>query len=217
MKKNIRNSVLTALALAIQCAAIGWLIWRYESIVRFGTEVRFKCQAYDPYDPLRGRYLRTTVNERCTNFVGFTVDTTNMYRCRNNLYAKVEPSTNGLWRVAAVAESPQSDGSLWVEPESCSIDYSIPWSAKGKEESHEAFANRRRTSPLVATVSLPDQLFINERIAPEAEKVLRDATSRGGKGAVAVYRARDGEIVITDIEIDGKSVISLTRDAIRNK
>ena len=66
-------------------------------------------------------------------------------------------------------------------------------------------------------MALPDQLFLNEHLAPAAEKVLRDATSAKGKGAVAVYRARDGEIVITDIEIDGKSVIARARENAQNE
>ena len=39
---------LTCAALALQVSAVGWLVWRYERIVRKGTEVRLKCRAYDP-------------------------------------------------------------------------------------------------------------------------------------------------------------------------
>ena len=45
-----------------------------------------------------------------------------------------------------------------------------------------------------------------------AEQVLGGATSTNGKGAVAVYRVKGGDIVITDIEIDGKSVTALARE-----
>ena len=54
---------------------------------------------------------------------------------------------------------------------------------------------------------MPNQLFINETIAKKAEKILQEATSvKGKKGAVAVYRVLNNEIVITDIEIEDKSV-----------
>ena len=209
MKASRTNALLTVVVLAIQCAAIGWLIWRYEDIVRNGTEVRFLCQAYDPYDPLRGRYLRTTVREVCPG-EGFIED----WRGRNaTLYAKLEPSTNKLWRVVSVAEAPQGDG-LWVKPRSVYIERAIKWSDRRKGESWDDFEKRRNASPQVTSVVLPDQLFVNERLAPVAEKVLRDATSAKGKGAVAVYRAKNGEIVITDIEIDGKSVLALARAAV---
>ena len=68
MKIN-KGFVIAAVALVVQIAAIGWLVWRYERIVLNGTEVRLRCQAYDPYDPLRGRYLSMTVWEDCTNIL----------------------------------------------------------------------------------------------------------------------------------------------------
>lgn len=213
MNVNMKKMVCVAVALVVQCVAIGWLIWRYESIVRGGTEVRFRCEAYDPYDPLRGRYLNTTVRESCTNFVDFAAEKGKTWEFRNRLYAKLELSTNGLWCVVAVALTPSDDGGLWVKPKRSSVEQLITWSDKGRTESYEDFEKRRERSPLVARVWMPDQLFVNENVASAAEKVLREATSAKGKGAVAVYRVRGGEIVITDIEIAGKSVLALARES----
>ncbi len=215
MNANRRNAVLAAAVLAVQCLAIGWLIWRYESIVRFGTEVRFRCEAYDPYDPLRGRYLRTTVRERCDAYTGFPEEKDPdiyAYRTYGRMYAKLEPSTNGLWRVSAVADAPKDDGGLWINPTWARIEHSVSWGDQKDGESSNDFSKRRRESPYVAVVSLPDQLFVNERLAPAAEKVLREATSDSGKEAVAVYRVKDGEIVITDIEIGGRPILELARE-----
>lgn len=213
MNVTMKKLVCVAVALVVQCVAIGWLVWRYESIVRGGTEVRFRCEAYDPYDPLRGRYLNTTVRESCTNFVDFAAEKGKTWEFRNRLYAKLEPSTNGLWCVVAVALTPSDDGGLWVKPKRSSVEQLITWSDKGRTESYEDFEKRRERSPLVARVWMPDQLFVNENVASAAEKVLREATSAKGKGAVAVYRVRGGEIVITDIEIAGKSVLALARES----
>ena len=196
------KTLIVAVALVAQVAAIGWLIWRYERVVSQGTEVRFACQAYDPYDPLRGRYLRTRVSEDCTN-MAFRVCETNRHEFRNKMFARLEPnSTNRLWRVAEVAVEPRAEG-LWVRPKGSSIDYRLGWSDRGKDEKWEDFNKRQKASGLKAVVTFPDQLFVNEKLAPEAEKVLRKHT---GKSAVAVYRVLDGEMVITDIEINGKSV-----------
>ena len=197
-----KKTLIIAVALVAQVAAISWLIWRYECVVSQGVEVRFACQAYDPYDPLRGRYLRTRVSEDCTN-MAFQVGETNRYEFRNKLFARLEPNgTNGLWRVAEVAEHPRAEG-LWVRPKGSSVEYRIGWSERGKDEKWENFSKRRERSGWKAVVTFPDQLFVNEKLAPEAEKVLRKAT---GKSAVAVYRVYKGEIVITDIEVEGKSV-----------
>ena len=204
-----RKTLVVAVAVVAQVAAIGWLIWRYERVVSQGTEVRFACQAYDPYDPLRGRYLRTRVSEDCTN-MAFRVCETNRYQFRDKLFARLEPNgTNGLWRVAEVAVEPGTEG-LWVRPKSSSIEYRLGWSDRGKNEEWDDFDKRKKASGLKAVVTFPDQLFVNEKLAPEAEKVLRKHT---GKSAVAVYRVLNGEMVITDIEIDGKPITQFTREA----
>ena len=197
-----KKTLIIAVALVAQVVAISWLIRRYERVVSQGVEVRFACQAYDPYDPLRGRYLRTRVSEDCTN-MAFQVGETNRYEFRNKLFARLESNgTNGLWRVAEVAAHPRAEG-LWVRPKGSSVEYRIGWSERGKDEKWENFSKRRERSGWKAVVTFPDQLFVNEKLAPEAEKVLQKAA---GKSAVAVYRVYKGEIVITDIEVEGKSV-----------
>jgi len=173
--------LIAVVVLAVQCLAIGWLIVRYERIVQKGTEIRFRCQAYDPYDPLRGRYLRMTVRETTKNVAdwGEQYD----YRNRDKYFVRVEPSTNGLWQVTAAAFTPTGDG-LWVKPKSISVSY--------KDS---------------VTAIFPDQLFVNEKIASEAEALL----SKKMNDAVAVYRVLNGEIVLTGIEIGGKSILEQVR------
>lgn len=215
MKKNIRKTVCVAVALAVQCAAIGWLIGRYENIVRNGTEVRFRCAAFDPYDPLRGRYLRTSVSESCTNIVGVALAGDNYWNYRDKFVARLEPSTNGLWRVAAAALEPQNDGGIWAKPISSRAERSVSWENRGKDGSSADFENRRAASPFKVTFTFPDQLFVNERVAPAAERVLREMTNSGK--AVAVYRVKGSEIVMTGIEVDGKSIVSCAREAMSSK
>jgi len=201
MKKS--QFLFTVAVLAVQCLAIGWLIVRYERVMQKGTEIRFKCQAYDPYDPLRGRYLRMTVNEMTTNFPS---SVTNRYEYSNKFVVRVEPSTNGLWRVAEAAFEPTGDG-VWVKPKSSEVDYRLPRSAQGKDEKWPTFEKRREASGLVVRVSFPNQLFVNEKLAPAAEKLLREKTH----DAIAVYRVLNGEIVLTGIEIGGKSILEQVR------
>lgn len=214
MKANRKKIAFVLAALAVQCAAIGWLIWRYEDVVQNGIEVRFKCSAYDPADPFRGRYLRLSVVEECTNLLervdGQEWDT----RSRHNqgLFAELEESADGYWFVLAVADAPQGDSGIWIKPKRVQIEHAVRWGDRLDGESYDDFAKRREASPLIAMVSMPDQLFMNERLAPVAEDALREAVAQEGKGAVAVYRVKDGEIVITDVEIDGKPVGAMARE-----
>ncbi|GEM_PF-479022 len=215
MSKKHKTIGIAAI-LAIQCLLLGWLIFRYERIVSQGTEVRFPCQAYDPYDPFRGRYLNTRVEESVLWMKG--VPTEEEYRHWNetrDLYARLEPRNDGtnLYRVAEVAKVPGKDG-LWVKPEDTHI-----FSTPASEENSEKIEVQTDETPPVAIppetvspkkdlsvrVSFPSKLFVNEKLAPKAEKILRENT----ENAVAVYRAKNGEIVLTDIEIQGESILKL--------
>lgn len=202
-----RKTFIVAFVLVTQIAAISWLIWRYERIVRRGTEVRFACQAYDPYDPFRGCYLRTHVSETCTN-LSFQVDKNNLYKYRNKLFARLEKEgPNGLWRVAEVAEQPSVEG-LWVRPIRSRVNTYCFKRYLNASVDDDDFGARKSGSGLMAEVTFPSQLFLNEKLAPEAENALRKAA---GKTAVAVYRVLNREIVITDIEIEGAPLVSFLR------
>ena len=83
---------------------------------------------------------------------------------------------------------------------------------KKKDESDDEFEVRRKKAGFKAVLSFPDQLFVNEKIAPEAEKLLRKKSD----SAVAVYRAYGGRIVLTDIEIDGKPILAAVNEDRQN-
>ena len=205
-----KKTLIVAVALVAQVVAICWLIWRYERIVSQGKEVRFACQAYDPYDPLRGRYLRVQVQQECTN-VAFNIEKDDgiVWGCRKEMAVRIEPAaSNGLWKVVEIAEQSANDG-VWLNGRTVYFNYRLRWSDRLDKELTEDFEARRKASGVIARVDMPDQLFLNEKLAPEAERVLWKAT---GKSAVAVYRVLDGEIVITDIEIDGKPIAQLVKE-----
>lgn len=194
-----RKMIFVGALLLVQCLAVGFLIYRYERVVTRGTEVRFRCQAYDPKDVFRGRYLRVTVRERAEKIPNTVTE--DRYSERNKFYVRIEPSTNGLWRVAEAAYEPSAEG-VWVKPKSTHVGHTVDWNDKRKDESYDDFCKRRDNSPYALQVDFPDQLFVNEKLAPKAEARLRTQ----GLAPIAVYRVLDGEIVITDIEVDGQSV-----------
>lgn len=199
-----RRTIIFGAVLLVQLIAVGFLIYRYERVVLKGTEVRFKCRAYDPRDPWRGRYLRVSVSER-TEMLPNTA-TEDLYSERNKFYVRIEPSTNGLWRVAEAAYEPSAEG-VWMKPKSSRVMHTVTWKEQRTDESYDDFSKRRNNSPLVVQVNFPDQLFVNEKLAPKAETLLR----KQGVEPIAVYRVLDGEIILTDIEIDGQSVTKLAK------
>lgn len=214
----MKKSIFLIVALVIQCLAIGWLIFRYERVVTKGTEVRFNCQAYDPYDPLRGRYLRVNVRESTTNIaeeIRRKFASRDSYPIlekadRKAVLVRVEPNTNGVWRVVEAAFTPSNEG-VWIKPKEITVDY-LSYSEREDKEDWSEFNKRRAALGVLIQAEMPNQLFINETIAQKAEKILQEATNVKGKVAVAVYRVLNNEIVITDIEIEDKSVKAITKE-----
>ena len=182
---------LAAGALAVQAAGLGALVARYERVVTKGTEVRIPCGAFDPRDVLRGRYLRVGAELECGEFA----DKPEWVHGRiKHCYVLLEPVAEGAatHRAARFAKKPGEEG-LWVRPAGARWTWSGDITEMGP--------------PLV--VGFPGKLFMDEQLAKAADRVF---AKREGE-AVAVYRAWKGEMVITDVEIDGVSVKELARRA----
>ncbi|MCQ2403816.1 MAG: GDYXXLXY domain-containing protein [Lentisphaeria bacterium] len=188
-----RKTLLLAAVLVVQCLCIGWLILRYECVVSLGTEVRFPCQAFDPYDAFRGRYLQTNVRDGC--FIK-TMEMKGLSFRELKLFAKVEPLEDGtgLWHVTDVAKEPSADG-LWLLPERVYGNDPLPELEDEKVKCYWA------------EVVFPSKLFVNEKIAPQADEILAKNTDN----AVAVYRVWKHRVVLMDVEIDGKPIRELVK------
>lgn len=189
--KNCRLLAVLVAALTVQIAALVFFIWRYERVMRNGTEIRVKCQGFDPYDPFRGRYLQISARETCTNFLFGTESIRDMCGKSVNIFAKFEeiPGGNSFYRFEAVATNMQPDG-IWIKPASAKI-------------------YRQTNDTYAATIDLPDTLYINERLAAKADRILRKRIS----SAAAVYMVLDGKIILKDIEIDGTPICELASES----
>lgn len=194
MKKNAWVWLAVA-GLAVQAAGLGWLVARYERLVTRGTEVRVPCEAFDPKDVLRGRYLHVKAEVTCEE-LGELSPYNWDFREEKKFHALLVPTGDGVasHRVARVAKEPGEEG-LWVKA------LQVRWSWDSEE--------RRWNPPL--RVRFPGKLFLDERLAGKADKVF--AEKREGAEAEAVYRAWKGEMAIVDVEIDGVSVKALARGA----
>lgn len=187
---------LAAAALAVQAAGLGWLVARYERVVTKGTEVRIPCGGGDPVDVLRGRYLHVRATRTCQEI---TLETPvgewewdYLIKRRKPVWALLEMGDDGVHRIVRVAEKPDGDG-VWITT---------------SKYSRVSDKNEPKRSVGIQ-IGFPGKLFMDERLAKAADGVF---AKREGQ-AVAVYRAWKGEMVITDVEIDGVSVKELARRA----
>ncbi|MCR9090194.1 GDYXXLXY domain-containing protein [Algiphilus sp.] len=166
---------------ALQWALPVSQIQQYQQVVDRGTAYRFRTAPVDPVDPFRGRYV--TLQFAAAEM---TVPAGASYPSDQPLYAPIRVEQSGF----AVLQPPRR-----VPPEGDYLTVRV---------AHRIDDTRLR-------VRLPfDRYYLNERLAPEAERLAREAMRADRATSLApswaVVRVRNGEAVLTDLFIDGVPV-----------
>ncbi|MHA7834769.1 MAG: GDYXXLXY domain-containing protein [Algiphilus sp.] len=156
-------------------------IQRYQQVVDHGTAYRFRTAPVDPVDPFRGRYV--TLQFTAAE-VAVPAGTT--YPSDQVLYAPITVEANGF----AVLQPPRRQ-----LPEGDYLRVRI---------AHRIDSTRLR-------LRLPfDRYYLNERLAPEAERLAREAMRADRATSLApswaVVRVLEGEAVLTELFIDAVPV-----------
>ncbi len=199
---------LTLIALLAQCLCIGWLIFRYERILRHGTEIRIRCSGEDPLDAFRGAFLRLRVRAECDNVSLSAEESATLYQLRRspNVIAKLEQEPDStLFRVTRVTDSPPEDNGLWIKPTDFFFDFQRE-PPRELDEDDAAWRIRKRRIGLRATILFPNNLFVNKQFAERGEKLLQEHAD----DAVAVYRIKDNHILLVDVELAGSKSLLKT-------
>ena len=178
MKKFILTILLA------QLAVLGAMIWRWEQVVRNGVEFRVPCKAYDPRNPWRGRYLRSDIVADITAVMNHVIvaPPAGRYESLPAGFVMVDrhSTSNTPPLLVYKDEEPTMNPPFWFRVKRADC-------RNGKW-----------------TIDLPNTLYISERIADNADKILSQSISTNiPNRAVAVFRAWKGDVTITDIEIDG--------------
>lgn len=173
-------------ACAAQWVAASWKIVERELILRLGEVYRFKTAPVDPVDAFRGRYVAVRVEENTAPFEG------------------PWDGPRGRWMYAEVAVG--EDG----------------WARFSKL--HDRF---RPGSPVVRTrlasfsdpdkkavLNLPfDRFYMNERIAPEAERAYREHSRPGSQDAWLAVRVWRGRAAIEDLYLGDRPLAEALKKA----
>jgi hypothetical protein len=174
-----------ALAVFVVAVVAQWLlplagVWRHDRVIARGTLVRIECAAPDPYDPLRGRYLAVRPTQGRVPKPDGMAD-----RGVSPVWATLVAGDDGLSRIESVSLEPVS-GPTVIRL----VATRPPWSPPPERDT--------------VVVEWPfDRLYLNERLAPEADKLV------AGKRTVAEFRLLDSQAVLTDILIEGVPVREL--------
>ena len=175
MTKSVTMLVF-ALMVVAQLAVPVTMIAQRELTLRQGTEYRFRCAPVDPYDAFRGKYVA----------IGVTLDGDLTWRGtplqRNQaVFVALETDDEGFARAKSLSLAPPESGDY--------IEAKVSWWASVEE-----------TVPLTYPF---DRYYMEESIAPEAERAYRDATWSEVEQTYITVRVRSGKSVIDELYIGG--------------
>ena len=154
-----------------------------DQVLAGGQEIRLVIRPFDPADPFRGNYLQLLFEH---DFVEQVYDTT--WHAGERVFISLYEGNDGLSRpVRASREKPESD-TLFLEGRAV---YFIPDAQK-------------------LYFSWPfDRYYVNEKAAPRMEEALQNLASGGSLRAWALLNVSDGQAVLRDVVVEGRSLREL--------
>ncbi len=164
-----RKGLFVVLAI-LQVSAALYMVWRWEDILQTGQSYRWQTAPVDPYDALRGRYVRFSFKGIKVPLVGEAVPGVGQ-----RAYALIGRDEKGYAVLQGVqSERPRKGEYVRVKVQQVSAGF--------------------------VSVNLPfDRFYLEESLAPEAEKAFRAAA--GQESSVAV-RIKNGDAVVEELYIE---------------
>jgi len=179
MNKRRVIFIIFIVVVLVQIGFLFFMIRRRENTLNQGMEFRFKIAPVDPYDPVRGRYLALSIDERQV-----AVPDTDDYQRNQKVYAILDIDKEGFAKIARLSpERPLYDNYLKTEVAYISVD-------KG-----------------TVFLDLPfKRYYMEEFEAPRAEKVYREKRKDTHVNMYITVRVKNGFGVIEGLYIDGAHI-----------
>jgi uncharacterized membrane-anchored protein len=176
MTKKFRLGCYLVAALA-QIAVPASMIWGHEQVLTRGKIYMFRTQPVDPYDAFRGRYVWLRIEEDHAPLMsGMQIQP------GQKVYALIGTGTNGFANFSGVRTSQPSK-----EP--------------------YLTARARYSDGKAVHLVLPfERYYMEESLAPAAEKAYRDNSRRGNQKACVSVRVLDGVGVLENLWMDDVSI-----------
>ena len=177
--------IIFAIAAVAQWAAPLSQIWTHEQVLTKGTLIKLICNAPDPYDPLRGRYLAVWPTQ---NEVSVPEDL--KLQRGMHVYATLTTGANGVATISQLSLTPPAAGDFirvrtgYVYEQKAHIEWPF------------------------------NRFYINEKLAPEADKWFAE-NIRGDKPILAEVRVLNGRAVLADLSLDGKPFREILKERVK--
>jgi len=183
---NTRQLVIGGLALmaVVHVGVPLSMIQRREQALRKGDRFLFKTEPVDPYDAFRGRYVALRVADRVP------VKKIREFARGQKVYVLVETGADGFSSFSGIATEPPDD---------------VPYMTTRIRYAHYGGTNVQVHVPF-------DRYYMNERLAPEAERLYREHSRPGKHDAHIAVRVRHGFAVLEELHVCGKPILEFMRE-----
>ena len=182
--KQFALLILALVGLA-QLAVPASMIWKREQTLRHGRVWKLETAPLDPADPFRGRYVALSFKAE-----EFDWPESAAVRGVGEAYLRLKNGADGFAVVAHITKEPMSGDDV--------IKVDRAWYYERKQRVNFPFA----------------QLWLDENIAPRADKAYAEHNRRGTPArAYVTVRIRDGDAALEELFIEGKPLREYLRDA----
>ncbi len=227
-------AVATA-AFVLHAAVMLSMIVRREVTLSRGELFRFRTAPVDPHDAFRGKYVSVDVQGAgpFTNRVEF--------RRGQRLYGALEVDQSGIASISAIHPAVPTDAPYItlrceysrLEQVKSGVETNVMYYGRHKGSGRTRWYSRQEvdrdtieytrartntvdrykfTGSYLTTVTMPfDRYYLDEEMAPDAERLYRENSLRGRQEAVLKVRIRRGYALIESLEIGGVPIRELIR------
>ncbi len=181
MRKELIIGLFSGLIL-VQIASPLSMIIKRESVLKNGTQFRFKTAPVDPYDAFRGRYVALGLDaSKIAEPQGADL------KSGQKVYAQIVNDDNGFAKISQVTMQKPKDPNFLT-------------------------AKVSRVYKGDVFLDLPiDRYYMEEKAAPRAEQIYRKHSAREKQDAYVVVRIKDGFAVIEGLYVGGQRIEEVLR------
>ena len=177
MKPVSKYFLIFLLVAAVQLGVPASMIVKRNNTLKNGEVYKFKTRPVDPYDAFRGRYVALGFEQGAVEW-----EKTTHFEQGEELYAILDIDSDGFDKIVDLKrERPENKSFLTVR-----VSY------------HSRDSVR---------LDLPfDRYYMNEKLAPRADRAYREFSRVGKQKAYVTVRILDGFAVLEELYIDDKPI-----------
>lgn len=168
------------------------MIWDKEEVLNVGTLYKFRTAPVDPNDPFRGKYIALTFKENSV-----AINDKEQWVMGETIYVSLLADDTGFAKIESVSkEMPEGH----------------PDVIKAKVR------DVREDAPRKVIIDYPfNRFYMEESKAAEAEITYRQLMADTSRVTYALVSIKDGEAVLSDVQIDGISISGIVNNIHKEK